>query len=167
PRPGAGQCGVPGRSPARVVTMRRPVSLPHVVWLRSLVSCSGHDGEAECTVIMALFPSTLSVLPCCPEVTAVRDTLQEPANSAGGWARVDIHSTKVLSRSSTSTLTSHTKLCIVLPPLPTHTVTGQGATVAVGQEGRDGIPPHPTTCAAHGREGTLRHAARAASERAT
>src|SRR5215831_10699017 len=115
---------------------------------------------------MALVPSTWSALTCCPGATAVRDTLQEPANSAGVWASVDIHSTKVLSTSSTSTLTSHTKLCIVLPPLPTHTVTGQGATVAVGQEGRDGIPPHPTTCAAYGREGTLRHAVRTAGERA-
>src|SRR5215831_13135934 len=134
PRPGSGQCGVPGRSPACVVTMRCPMSLPHVVWLRSLVSCSGHDREARCTVIMALFPSTWSALTCCPGVTAVRDTLQEPANSAGVWASVDIHSTQVLSTSSTSTLTSHTKLCIVLPPLPTHTATGQGATAAVGQE---------------------------------
>src|SRR5262245_61551412 len=114
-RPGSGQCGVPGRSPACVVTMRRPMSLPHVVWLRSLVSCSGHDREARCTVIMALCPSTWSALTCCPGVTEVRDTLQEPANSAGVWASVDIHSTKVLSTSSTSTLTSHTKLCIVLP----------------------------------------------------
>src|SRR5262245_51239714 len=133
-RPGAGQCGVPGRSPACVVTMRRPVSLPHVVWLRSLVSCSGHDGEAGCTVIMALLPSTWSALTCCPGVTAVRDTLQAPTNSPGVWASVDIHSTKVLSTSSTGTLTSHTKLCIVLPPLPTHTATGQGATAAVGQK---------------------------------
>src|SRR5262249_41425840 len=117
PRPGAGQCGVPGRSPACVVTMRRPMSLPHVVWLRSLVSCSGHDGEAGCTVIMALGPSTWSALAGCRGGTAVRDTLQAPVNSPGVWASVDIHSTKVLSRISPSTGTDHMKFCIMLAPL--------------------------------------------------
>src|SRR5215831_17472203 len=83
---------------------------------------------------MALVPSTWSALTCCPGATAMRDTLQAPANSAGVWASVDIHSTKVLSTSSTSTLTSHTKLCIILTPLPSHATTGQEATAAEGQE---------------------------------
>src|SRR5215510_6970464 len=83
---------------------------------------------------MALFSSTLSALACCPGVTDVGDTLQEPANSPGVWASVDIHSTKVLSMISPSTSTDHTKLCIMLAPLPSHAATGQGATAAVGQE---------------------------------